>query len=234
MGLVTLIIIAVLILAGIIVVVKLLKGLFKLLFVLAIIALVVGAGYYIFNDAKNLGAGLQSGSKLFLLDLDGNIVGGATITTGSPVLVDSLAQLNDQYHQKNYAGMLGNNFKMLIFNWSLFDDLEFFNAGASNFTKEQMLAFFRADKPKQLFVGMLTNDTGMQQLMLQGIDKDFPKDDSLKSMLFLVAFSTANQTKVFTSLQTGQTKVYPETISIKLIKLMPASLIEKFVSVKGG
>lgn len=227
MELVTFIIIAVLVLAAFAVVMRLVKAVFRIIIALVLIAVVVAAGFYVFSDVKNLAKGLEAGSKLLLLDFNGDIVGGAVVVTGEPVMLESVAKMNEYYHQKNYGAMLGNNFKMFVFGWGLFDGIQIFSFGEQNFTRGQMLEMLGSPKPRDVFASYQTTDSVLQQRIAAELSKQFPTDDYFKSMLFMIALGNLDKELLVKSILKGDVLVYPETISLKLVRILPESLVNK-------
>ncbi len=102
--------------------IKLLKGALKIIGIALLIALLItgAVSYFLVKDAAALAKGIRENRSLFLLKEGGTIVSGFTIQATNISTLrflgdEELAKMSGLYLKKDYGGMLGENYKIVLF-----------------------------------------------------------------------------------------------------------------------
>lgn len=216
-----------------IVLLKLLKGMLKIVMVALVIAgisLVVFALLFArdFNDVRqNLG----NSSLLILLQNDGKIVAGFTSNSLSASNVTFLnsSQVSDirtMVFAGNMKGVLGNHYRIIQATPLIFEPLpETITSGNKAYKKSFLIGALESEEPKEYYVNEMFSDMTPQ-------NKDVIKNTlgdpvELKSQLFALMFQKIYEQKgmvyIFVEYKQEHISVYPETISFKTLKKLPTS-----------
>ena len=180
------------------------KKLFKLMFYAGIIILLLMAGnaYFIYRDFMDLKEKFGSSSKEVLL-VDGSEVITGIVLEGDSFEALSNQQLNEissELENKDYEGILGDNYKLMILDADIIKDLD---------NKVEVLG---------------------QAMPQEEIKKTFESGSSSeKATLFAALLSEeiiANKNPLFffSQFKDGNIIVYPETALFKTVKLVPIGL----------
>ena len=180
------------------------KKLFKLMFYAGIIILLLMAGnaYFIYLDFMDLKEKFGSSSKEVLL-VDGSEVITGIVLEGDSFEALSNQQLNEissELENKDYEGILGDNYKLMILDADIIKDLD---------NEVEVLG---------------------QAMPQEEIKKTFESGSSMeKSALFAALLSEeiiANKNPLFffSQFKDGNIIVYPETALFKTVKLVPIGL----------
>jgi len=180
------------------------KKLFKLMFYAGIIILLLMAGnaYFIYRDFMDLKEKFGSSSKEVLL-VDGSEVITGIVLEGDSFEALSNQQLNEissELENKDYEGILGGNYKLMILDADIIKDLD---------NKVEVLG---------------------QAMPQEEIKKTFESGSSSeKATLFAALLSEeiiANKNPLFffSQFKDGNIIVYPETALFKTVKLVPIGL----------
>ena len=180
------------------------KKLFKLMFYAGIIILLLMAGnaYFIYLDFMDLKEKFGSSSKEVLL-VDGSEVITGIVLEGDSFEALSNQQLNEissELENKDYEGILGGNYKLMILDADIIKDLD---------NKVEVLG---------------------QAMPQEEIKKTFESGSSSeKATLFAALLSEeiiANKNPLFffSQFKDGNIIVYPETALFKTVKLVPIGL----------
>jgi len=221
------------VIVGLAIAVRFVKALARTIIIVVIIALVLGAGLYVLTDANDLRVNFLSKEKLLLLDLDGNIV-AAVISKGVsvPVPVTDVKSLNVLYHSENYQSMLNDNYKLVVFQWDSFRDLSIVGEDNYVFSIDDVKQIMELEDPKMFYVEKLVGEQGAAFLapISAQVEKIFPTNDYFRSVVFsfMIAQSFEN-TSIFEKYLDGTVFIYPETITLKLLKILPFSWVRDFL-----
>ncbi|MBD3304031.1 hypothetical protein GF343_02715 [Candidatus Woesearchaeota archaeon] len=182
--------------------------------VLIIALLVVGAFYFIY-DTADLQQKFETGNKLFLLELDDSVAGAFSIKGNQePVIIDDLSSYTLKPEQLDL--LLDSHYKIIIVHWSAFDDINSITVGDIAVLKQDAKGIFKSISPKSLLTPQLA--------------ALFPTEDSARSSLFNLMFGAAYQkTGLIEMYRAGDVDIYPETMGLKVIKLIPEFVLKKLV-----
>jgi len=187
-----------------------LKKLFKLIFYVGIIILLLmtGNAYFVYRDFMDLRENFGLSSKEVLL-VDGSEVITGIILEGDDFEALSNQQLNEissQLKNKDYEGILGDNYKLMILDVDIVEDLD---------NEVEVLG---------------------QAMPQQQIKKTFESGSSSeKATLFAALLSEeiiANKNPLFffSQFKDGNIIIYPETALFKTVKLVPIGLFNNAAS----
>ena len=202
---------------------RMLKGAVKLVATIAVIAVLVGGALWIFNDMNDLRKHFYQDDKMFLLEVDDRIVGGFRLgATGVPVPLTGVRGIDGEPDE---WGFEDEYYKIIIITWPVVArDIELagFSATASEL-KQALLS----EHPKHLFIDKGTAALGIRardQLKLQA-DTLYPNEDAFSGTVFalLAEKALSNPDQMFRGMKEGTVRIYPETITFKILKILPDS-----------
>ncbi len=216
--------------------VRFVKAFARTIVILVILSLVVGAGIYVIHDANDLRTNFLPKEKLLVLDLDGNIVAAVISKDVSvPVPVTDVNGLNALYQVKDYKAMLGTNYKLLVFKWDAFRNLKVVGDDQYTFTIEDVRKVMTLEDPKKYFIEQqLGSDAAaFAGIVSSQVDKVFPTNDYFRSVVFSFMIAKSfEDASVFKAYVNEDVSIYPETITLKLVRWLPFSWVQDLVSDK--
>ncbi|MFH1174842.1 MAG: hypothetical protein V1725_06930 [archaeon] len=226
----TVIAIAFLLLA-VLIVIKFIKHLLTAaLLILALAALCIFAmGTLVYLDVKDLQEKGAQGSVLLLLADDDQIKTG--FITGNPLLPLSeqqLAQLQQQYALDNYEQMRAANYLLVIIDLQAIKD-----------SPVQNVTIFKTTLRKTDLITVMTAQDSIlalaqvfeqpRQLMEQFLISQNITAASLRSQAFAIGTASLvqNATNVLREYKQGNIRIYPKTLVFSVIKFIPLAWIER-------
>jgi hypothetical protein len=112
--------------------------------------------------------------------------------------------------------MAARHYKIMTVHWDTFDDIPSVTVGDTVITTQDARTAFKSSTPKEFL--------SPQVALL------FPTEDSVKSSLFNLMFGAAYQkANLIEMYRAGTVDIYPETMGLKVIKLIPEVLLKKLV-----
>lgn len=216
--------------------VRFVKAFARTIVLLALLGVIVGASIYVIRDANELRANFLPKEKLLVLDLEGNIV-AAVVSKGVsvPVPVTDVRGLNTLYHSKNYKAMLGSNYKLLVFKWDAFNDLKIVGDDEYVFSIGDVQKIMTLEDPKAYFIEQRLGSTAAEfaGIVSDQVDKIFPTNDYFRSVVFSFMIAKSfEDASVFEAYVEKNVWIYPETITLKLVRWLPFSWVQNFVAEK--
>ena len=127
--------------------------------------------------------------------------------------------------------MLGSNYKLFIFKLSMFEkNDEEIEAGETTLSKRELIDAIESEDAVGMIAVELAKDSGapVDAIKSQTLD-EFGSDTKYKGLLFGLLLQDGMQNDplfIFKQYSSGNIVIYPETITFKLIKALPFSLIE--------
>jgi len=216
--------------------VRFVKAFARTIVILVILSIVVGASIYVIRDANDLRVNFLPKEKLLVLDLDNNIVAAVISKDISvPVPVTDVKGLNTLYHAKDYQAMLGSNYKLLVFKWDTFKDLKVVGDNTYTFSIEDVKKVMTLEDPKSYYIEQqLGSDAAMfAGIVSSQVDKVFPTNDYFRSVVFSFMIAKSfEDASVFEAYVNGDVSIYPETITLKLVRWLPFNWVRDFVADK--
>lgn len=189
---------------------------------LLLIALVLAGGGWVMMDVNDLRQHFYQDDKLFVLDIDGRLAGAFVLGgDGLTKPVTDLRPLRAAY--PDLAAIQGDAYKVIVLTWPVVaGDLQLEGFSAA---RDELRAALVSDNPKQLFIDKAIVEYGPQalgQIKLQA-DTLYPTHDAFASTLFalLAEKPLANPDLMFRGLKAGTVRVWPETVTFKILKVLP-------------
>ncbi len=180
------------------------KKLFKLMFYVGIIILLLMAAnaYFIYMDFIDLRENFGLSSKEVLL-VDGNEVITGIILKGNDFETISNQQLNEisfELKNKNYEGILGDNYKLMVLDVDIVEDL-----GSEVDVLGQTM-------PQEEIKKVFESGSGSEKAIL------------FATLLSEEIIANKNPLFFFSQFKEGNILVYPETALFKTVKLVPIGM----------
>ena|GEM_PF-5806636 len=196
-----------------------LKKITKMAIPLIIIALLIVGAFYFVSDTADLQRNFAVENKIFLLDMDGKIAGAFVSGADEQKIITELEKYNRLY-PNNMDEILGNYYKVIIVHWDAFSEIKELDMEVKKLSQEEIKNLLSADNP------MVVLEEGPFKGM-------FESGNTLKSVLFSWLFAEENQkTNLIVQYRKGVVDIYPETTSLKVIKLIPEPILERLVKVE--
>ena len=209
---------------------KLIAGLWSILFIIVIIL-----GVFLYFDIKDLNSNFDTAEKVILLKENGNILTGFMFSDNSKntVFYKDISEINNAFKAKNYAKIKGETYKLLIAQKSLFSDIELIDVIGYPIERETLFAYLNDQTPRNKAAEDISKENSVPKaLVTKEIEKNFATEDEFKGYLFAKAVGRVLEGKgtnfVILSYKKGDIEVYPETISFKMIDLLPQIIFDKF------
>ncbi len=212
---------------------KMFKGFIYITTIFSIFIAVLG--FFVYQDITDLTQSLPIEEKILLLQDSDNILSGIQfkeINMNDLPVVFSNEQLNvysEQYSNSEYDKMLGDSYKLFILKDGFFDDITSLSLGQFEISKDEALDVLAAKDAGNLLLKIYATKLGVDPSL---ITLDLGSSDQVKAMVSLGLLQEKMKGGVsvlFNEFTQGKVFVYPETISIKLLKYLPASYLEKMV-----
>lgn len=209
----------------------LLYKILKILILLAMICIMV-FGTLAYRDAQELRQRFPSEDKLFLLDIDHQIVAGYIIGRA-----DEPPQFLEQFedytkNEQNPERLLGTNYKLLLIKKEALNPVNKIDFAGINLTLEQAFQLFFTETPKKNYTYLLTQALPSPNsfLIQTFIDKTFKTEADFKDQLFAALFSQATLQEgpiyLIRAYREGTILIYPETLAFQTIKKLPDDLFQ--------
>jgi hypothetical protein len=218
------------------IVIRFVKKMVRLVIIIAIVILVVGASLYVLKDANDLRKKFLPSEKLVVLEIDNTLVSAVISKDVSvPIPVTTIGNLNQLYAVEDFNKMLNEKYKLIIFKWSAFQDIDFVGENEYKFSLDEIKSIMQSNNPKQFLVEKMVKEQGEEfETGIQiKVDEMFATDDHLKSIVFSFMIAKfVEQNSVFEEYINENVFIYPETITLKLIKVLPISWMQGFLPEK--
>lgn len=216
LGILFIILIAALVVA---IILAFLKKITKMAIPLIIIALLIVGAFYFVSDTADLQKNFAVENKIFLLDMDGRIAGAFVSGADKQEISTELEQYNKLY-PNNMDEILGNYYKVIVVHWDAFSGIKELDMEVKKLSNAEIKNLLSADNP------MVVLEEGPFKGM-------FESGNTLKSVIFSWLFAEENQkTNLIVQYRKGVVDIYPETTSLKVIKLIPEPILERLVKVE--
>jgi len=227
MGLSAIITIIIFIVAAIIIF-KIVKTILKTIFIILIFSLLLTAifGFFSYKDIVELKDNLETESKLMLLQDNEKIAAGFVTADFEEeaefLTINQITEYQNNFKKQDYKKMLGDNYKMFIFDMKAFDfndeELDFVGKKVS---KNVLYSVLESNDPIALYKSKTNIDPAAYDII---------DPIKFKSQAFAVLLSEEIEKKgqlfIFSEYKKKNIMVYPETALFKFIKLMPTSFIQ--------
>jgi len=227
---------------------KLLKSVVKaLLWVGAVgIILVILLSFFVYKDVSDLRENWPVSQKLLLAEKDGKLVAGLVSSLSNAgvepefVTAEQLVSLQSSFNNKDFASMIGDNYKLLIMDVdSVLAEVkaEQFSFGEMNVSRGDVVSILESDDAFVVLVDRLMVDKSSDSKTRAQVEADVVKSagsqEKVKAMAFGVLIAQLFSEKgpqaglfVLKEFKSGGLVVYPETAVFKTIKFVPGFVID--------
>ncbi len=215
---------------------KVVKWTFRIISLIFLIGFVLSLvlGFFVYKDLTDLKENWPDSDKLLLLAND-KIYAGMITTFGEgkePVFVENLEDYQTAYQNKNYEVLLGSNYKLFIFKLSMFEksseEIEF---GDARISQQVIINAIESDDPYEFIAsdliekGEISSKENWKSDMIKEIG-DIVKFKGILFGMLLQNEMAKDPLFIFKQYNQRNVIIYPESISFKLIKIVPFSLME--------
>ena len=193
---------------------KIIKAIFLATAVLAIVLVVTG--YFVVQDVNDLQENFQTSPKLILL-VDNNtlLTGFSSDASAEPIKSSEIEAIRQAVQQENFKAIPQEYYKTVVYSKESLESLNDIKIKIADreLTKEQAMRVvldvqFATAMSKELFIN---NAEELRVFVFSTIINDY--------------FTGEQGNNFINGLQQGTIMIYPETITFKLIKVIPSGLI---------
>ena len=204
---------------------RLLEGAAKIIIVLAVAAFVLLGVVWTITDVNDVRAHFLQDDKLFLLDIDGTLAAGFMLGgDGTPEPIANMSRMRTWY--PDVGAIKGSAYKVVVIDWPAV--ARTLKVDGLTATDAELRDALLSDTPKRLLITKLADQHGKEAVPLirQQVDLDYPTQDLFRSKVFVqLAEPLLGEPKQFLAqLKLGMVRVLPETVTFKILKLLPASM----------
>ncbi|MDP6548388.1 MAG: hypothetical protein QF917_05565 [Candidatus Woesearchaeota archaeon] len=195
------------------------KRIFKVFFYVGIaISLLLAVNFYfIYQDLTDLKENFAVSTKKVILVDEEEVLTGFLLNGEIDYLADEdIAAFSSYLDENNYEKILGDSYKLMIFNVDIISDLETneIEIREDTITRNRAISILRSGEP----------------FILLG-DEELESDTQLKAEVFgtILAehiLSSENPLFFFSEFKKGNIVIYPQTSLFKTLKFIPLSLIK--------
>jgi hypothetical protein len=206
-------------------VLRMLEGIARIILSVLVFGVLIAGGVWFMMDVNEFQTRFASEEKLFVLDIDGKPVAAFRLgASGQPEIVSDLREMRQSY--PNLFAIQGTAYKVVVLTWPVVaSDLEV--QGFKATAKEVRAALLSTD-PKQLFIDKGVERFGARALgqITQQADELYPTQDAFASTLFalLAQKPLSNPQILISGHRQGTVTIYPETVTFKILKVLPEGL----------
>lgn len=213
---------------------KFVKWAFRIVSLIFLISFVLSLvlGFFVYQDVNELRQGWPDSDKLVLLANDEVYAGMITTFGGGkePVFIENVDNYQAAYQNENYQEILGSGYKLFIFKLSMFEkndeELDF---SGSKISQRALINAIESDDSIDFIADELAEDVGSKESWKSEVIGEIGGEAMFKGALFGVLLQNKMMKDplfVFKQYSRGNVVIYPESITFKLIKALPFSLIE--------
>lgn len=215
---------------------KVFNSLLKTIVSLSLILLVVLAllGVFIYKDINNIKTNRNKPTIMFLEDDE--LIAGMTLQKDSQTLFSQ--DTIDNYNVQKPKERLGTNFKIITIKMEFIEDAPFTTIQDKDLNmriqKEEIINTLKSQTPMEYFLTKATNLPGealdlTKQDILDKVKGETEFKAALMNMVLKTIMEKKETTYIIKSYKKGRIKIYKETITFKMMKFIPSSLMAKAI-----
>jgi hypothetical protein len=199
----------------------------------AAIVIVLGLAAWVYMDYVQLQNGMAGEQKVFVFTDSGRLLAAFDVTTGPATPRSDLTLERVAYRVGDYRQLQGNAFKLIIMGRSSFPDVQAINISGVFMTKDEVFAMLDNGSVKAAFVARYSQ---AHNIAIAALTTDkLGTDDTMAGVLF--AAMVAEQAKagnIIMMTRDGRVTLYPETIVLRLITMLPANVLPYVIGGTNG
>ncbi len=185
--------------------------------ILYFILIIVGT-VMVFSDAADLRDNFLKEDKLFVLEMNNEATAAFTVKGTDPAdIITDLTNIKAvPYEDLGY-------YKVLVFTWDSFETIDSVPFSGRTLTRAEAQQIMDAAEPRALLAQQ-------SDVPIAAVNQAYVSDDMVRGDLFAnLASAAADEESVVVALHQGTVSIVPETISFKLIKILPLSIVKKLL-----
>ncbi len=199
------------------------------------------SGILIYKDVLDIQQNFETGQKLFLLNHNNTYITGLKIVDMEELNLDAILnqqEINNMVGKSN-SEILGNNYKLFIFNSKTFQDIQSISFWEMEFTKQEIFSLLESPTPINNIITKIIEKENYPETMRQSLTQEFKSaleisdNSQMKGILFMLLLeekTNQNEKMIFNELRDNNLTIYPETIIFKIIKVVPDPILKKIES----
>ena len=202
---------------------KILVAISLFFLITTILALIFG--FILYKDFTNFKKGFENGEKLILLVDESKVYTSVTLIkpVDPKIIYSSKQEVNmfSEYYKNNELDKILDNksFMFLIKKDFIENELDYIYLGDSNLSNQEVMQILTSDSYLEDFYSKI-NSQGKTPYDLRAdiFLSSISRIAEIKSPLFLLE-----------GYKNSQIRIYPETLTLKFVKMIPSSLITKVI-----
>tara|TARA_Y100000031_G_C8195973_1_gene373750 strand:- start:613 stop:1338 length:726 start_codon:yes stop_codon:yes gene_type:complete len=224
------------------IIMRILGKLFKWFFYISTLfsILIAVLGFFVYQDIVDLTQKLPIEEKIILLDNEGTITQGFSLSELSlndlPEAFDKseINEINLLYQENKLKEIQDNAYKIIIVKNEYFENVEELDVGSFKVSNIDAMTILSSDAPLDEAVNILSNGNQLIQEQLKStISNQIGSGSKIKSFLFMALLmkklQSGGQSEIISAYKEDKVLIYPETIAFKLINYVPETLVEKVI-----
>ncbi len=223
------------------------KTAFKILSIIWLVLFLASMAFTIlvYVDMRDMRENCPAKPPLFLLQEDGELLAGINMgaATGgggemtADAFIADLGKYQESYDKKDFDELIeSDHCKIAVFNASVFYDLPNITFSEDlTIPNDFFMGILRARNPLDYFIDRKAAEEGFSESEKQSIRQEFDREmgtaSKMRGMIFvgMLGTATAEYGPAFAIEKYGERKieVFKETITFKILKYMPYSIIDE-------
>ena len=212
---------------------KIFKSILKTIISLTLIIIILTTliGFFVYKDVQNLKENMNS--PIMILLQNQNYIAGLTIEKGKITFIPE--ETIKEYDKGELKEIIGPNFKIITISMQFIEELPIetvhYNQFNKDLTKQELISTLKSEKPVDyLIIEVFKLQPEMADIAKNTIFSSDIKDNSqFKAALTLLTLQNLIENKeteyILNSYKENNIKIYKETITFKLFKLIPNSIL---------
>lgn len=205
----------------------------SLLIFLIFIIVNAGIGFLVYRDVMDIREKFSTSSKLVMLEDGGEIISAMQMQSfdeeGFNFLdEDWIAHKQELFEKRNYKEIIGRNYKMFVIKLETFSDIESIEMEEFVLTNQDIFNILQSDRPSDVFFEVYIKDMELGEMQKTLARQQFNEEigqKNIKAMMLGLIFNKALEQEgplfIINNFKDSNIIVYPETITFKIIKLVP-------------
>ena len=211
------------------------KAAFKIISILWFVVFLatIALGVLVYADVKDMQERCPEMPPVFILEDEGKILAGINMKieegnggmSGDDVFISGLGKFQDAYDQNDFRRITEEEHcKAAVFRLQTFDYIKSINlTNDIKISRATIWKVLRSDNPAE--------ELAAEDISMEEIDS---AENQVKGFIFALMFAKALEEKgasfATSNLKSGNIKVYKETITFKVLKHAPVSLMDELTS----
>ena len=212
---------------------KVLKAIFLILALFLVVSLVLS--FFIYRDVVDMQKNFEQGNSLILIELDGSIVAGVmgSFSGEQASMLWNVSDYNAKYQADDIDGLLGQNYKLMIFSEASFDNVDTIKIMDKDYSNDFIMSLLRSENPIDDYVDneIESDDKTARYELRRQIQYS---NTEFKSILFGALLGNGMEDRGFIFIleqyREGDVFIYKETLTFKIIKSLPLAFVRGLVT----